>query len=452
MAALMAAAGYREVVAILAADVVGFSAAMEQNQTDTIERLQNVETNIIEKCIVEGNGRLFKRLGDGFMAEFADVADALRSAVCIQNAMAQLSRPLDQAKRTQLRIGLNVGDAIAIRDDMFGHVVNVAARVQELATPGGIVVTKAVRHKLRGNPAFLFRPIGLKKLKNLERLVELYSVSMKRQDDVASSTGTDEHFDIEAEGYGPFGLPAAGPSSEFSERPVCFVDLLGFSSAVLAAERGDGEIMSRVIGVLREFRGVEREVWSYGESGAMHQMMNRVAIFSDNVFLSGDIGWIISSARFLALMAISHGFLVRGGLTIGSIYHSREIVVGPALTEAYLLESKVADSARIVATEKLYQFVGDVRPDLAKLLVKDDDGMWKLDFLAPIEKNADDDYDEFLGKITRWVMETTGSGRLERMETQVSRKFHLFARYFNDTAERFGSSQRLELKKEAQRS
>src|SRR5215470_3174828 len=131
----------RRLAAILAADVAGFSRLIGADEEGTLSRLRTLRAEAIDPKIAEHNGRIVKTTGDGFLAEFASVIDALRCAVEIQAAMAESNalRPAD--KRIDLRIGINVGDVVIEDGDIFGDGVNVAARLESLAEPGGICVS-----------------------------------------------------------------------------------------------------------------------------------------------------------------------------------------------------------------------------------------------------------------------------------------------------------------------
>jgi adenylate cyclase len=133
----------RRLAAILAADVVGYSRLMEQDEADTFQRLRRHRKELFEPDIEKHHGRIFKLMGDGLLAEFASVVDAVGCAVVLQRSMAERNDGLDVSHRIDVRVGVNLGDIIvekdaAGREDIFGDGVNIAARLQELAAPGGI--------------------------------------------------------------------------------------------------------------------------------------------------------------------------------------------------------------------------------------------------------------------------------------------------------------------------
>jgi adenylate cyclase len=133
----------RRLAAILAADVAGYSRLIGADEEGTLNRLRSIRADVIDPKITEHRGRIVKTTGDGLLVEFSSVVDALRCATEIQNAMAKGNAGIAAEKRIEFRIGINVGD-IAVEDgDIFGDGVNVAARLEGLAEPGGICVSAA---------------------------------------------------------------------------------------------------------------------------------------------------------------------------------------------------------------------------------------------------------------------------------------------------------------------
>jgi adenylate cyclase len=135
----------RRLAAILAADVAGYSRLMGADEEGTHERLQGHFRELVNPKIVEHRGRIVKKTGDGFLAEFASVVDAVRCAVEMQRGMAERNAGTPDDKRITFRIGINLGDVIAEEHDIFGDGVNVAARLEALAEPGWICVSRVVR-------------------------------------------------------------------------------------------------------------------------------------------------------------------------------------------------------------------------------------------------------------------------------------------------------------------
>src|SRR5262245_21181320 len=131
----------RRLAAILAADVVGYGRLMEQNEADTFERLRMHRKELFEPGIEKHHGRVFKLMGDGLLAEFGSVVDAVECAVTLQRGMAERNTATPENRRIDVRIGVNLGDVIVEGDDRHGEGVNIAARLEGLAEPGGIMIS-----------------------------------------------------------------------------------------------------------------------------------------------------------------------------------------------------------------------------------------------------------------------------------------------------------------------
>ena len=165
----------RRLTAILAADVAGYSRLMGADEEGTHERLRAHLRELIEPKIGEHRGRVVKNTGDGFLAEFQSVIDAVRCAVEVQRAMADRNAATPPEKRIEFRVGINLGDVIAERDDIFGDDVNVAARLEALAEPGGICVSRVVRDQVRDKLPYSLDDIGEQSVKNIARPVRVYA-------------------------------------------------------------------------------------------------------------------------------------------------------------------------------------------------------------------------------------------------------------------------------------
>jgi adenylate cyclase len=166
----------RRLAAILAADVVGYSRLMGIDDEDTLARLKSHQRAIFEPKVAEHHGRIVKTTGDGALVEFASVVDAVRCAVEIQRGMAERNADVPPERRIEYRIGINVGDIIIDGSDIFGDGVNVAARLEGLAEPGGIWVSRAVHEQVRDKLAFGFEDMGEREVKNIARPVNAHRV------------------------------------------------------------------------------------------------------------------------------------------------------------------------------------------------------------------------------------------------------------------------------------
>src|ERR1700757_1463089 len=166
----------RRLTAILAADVAGYSRLMGTDEEGAHERLKAHLRELVNPKIEEHRGRIVKNTGDGFLAEFQNVVDAVRCAVEIQQEMADRNATAPPEKQTEFRVGVNLGDVIAEEHDIFGDGVNVAARLEALAEPGGICVSRVVRDQVRDKLDFAFKDLGEQQVKNIARPVRAYAL------------------------------------------------------------------------------------------------------------------------------------------------------------------------------------------------------------------------------------------------------------------------------------
>jgi adenylate cyclase len=166
----------RRLAAVLAADVAGYSRLMGADEEGTHERLQAHLRELANPKIAEHRGRIVKNTGDGFLAEFASVVDAVHCAVEVQRAMADRNKGTPPEHRIEFRIGINLGDVIVEEHDIFGDGVNVAARLEALAEPGGICVSRVVRDQVRDRLELGFEDLGEQQVKNIARPVRVYRV------------------------------------------------------------------------------------------------------------------------------------------------------------------------------------------------------------------------------------------------------------------------------------
>jgi adenylate cyclase len=167
----------RRLAAILVADVVGYSRLMELDEVGVFERLRVHRNELFEPEISKHQGRIFKLVGDGLLAEFASVVDAVECAVVLQKAMAERNSGLAENRRIDLRIGINLGDVIVEGEDRHGDGVNIAERLEQLAKPGGIAVSRTVVDHVKNKLALPFESIGTLRLKNIAEPVEVYRLA-----------------------------------------------------------------------------------------------------------------------------------------------------------------------------------------------------------------------------------------------------------------------------------
>jgi len=170
----------RRLAAILAADVAGYSRLIGADEEGTLERLKALRHKLLDPKIAEHRGRIVKTTGDGMLVEFASVVDAVRCAAELQAAMVDSNKPLPPDRRIDFRIGIHQGDIVVEDGDIFGDGVNVAARLEGLAEPGGICVSARVREDTAGRLDLAFEDIGEQSLKNISRPVRVFRVIMVR--------------------------------------------------------------------------------------------------------------------------------------------------------------------------------------------------------------------------------------------------------------------------------
>src|SRR5580704_13541897 len=166
----------RRLTAILAADVAGYSRLMGADEEGTHERLKAHLGELVNPKIAEHRGRVVKNTGDGLLAEFQSVVDAVRCAVEVQRGIAERNGATPPAERIEFRVGINLGDVIAEEHDIFGDGVNVAARLEALAEPGGICLSRVVRDQVRDKLDFVFEDLGEQEVKNIARPVRVFDV------------------------------------------------------------------------------------------------------------------------------------------------------------------------------------------------------------------------------------------------------------------------------------
>jgi adenylate cyclase len=165
----------RRLTAILAADVVGYSHLMGKDEAGTLVRLKSLHKKLIQPTISDNNGRIVKLMGDGLLAEFSSVVDAVQCAVEIQQSMTERETDLDYNHRIRIRIGINLGDIIIEGSDIFGDGVNIAARLEGLAEPGGICVSAKVCEEVKNKLSISFKDMGAQEVKNIQEPVRVYS-------------------------------------------------------------------------------------------------------------------------------------------------------------------------------------------------------------------------------------------------------------------------------------
>ena len=171
----------RKLTTVLAMDVVGYSRLMERDEAGTLDRLKSVRAGILDPAIARHNGRTVKLMGDGTLAEFPSVVEALQCAVDIQEELAARNKLVGENHRIEQRIGLHLGDVIVEGDDIYGDCVNVASRLENMAEPGGIVLSKQVHDHIDGRVQAKFVSLGAQTVKNISRPIQAYRVGFAEE-------------------------------------------------------------------------------------------------------------------------------------------------------------------------------------------------------------------------------------------------------------------------------
>src|ERR1700692_1181546 len=191
----------RRLAAILAADVAGYSRLMGANEEGTLAQLKSIRKALVDPAIAAHRGRIVKTTGDGMLVEFASAVDAARCAIEVQRGMAGLNTDVPQEVRIEFRIGIHVGDIIIDDNDIFGDGVNIAARLEGIAEPGGVCISDDAQRQIRGKVDIAFDDMGPQTLKNIAEPMRAWRMQIDRN---LSSTAAAKPL---AEAAQPLALP-----------------------------------------------------------------------------------------------------------------------------------------------------------------------------------------------------------------------------------------------------
>ncbi len=175
----------RTLAAVLAADIAGYSRLMQLDEDATMAAWWSYRREVVDPAIDANRGRIVKLTGDGFLAEFPSVSDAVAAAVIIQTEIGQRVRNVPQENKVQFRIGINLGDILKDHEDIYGDGVNIAARIEALAEPGGIWVSASVNEQIRHRPGYQLEDMGEHALKNIEQPVRAFRVLFEGAPDIS---------------------------------------------------------------------------------------------------------------------------------------------------------------------------------------------------------------------------------------------------------------------------
>jgi TolB-like protein/class 3 adenylate cyclase len=188
----------RRLAAILAGDIAGYSRLMGIDEEGTLRQVKAHRKELIDPKITEHRGRIVKTTGDGMLVEFGSVVDAVRCAVDTQRGMAERNADVPAERRIELRMGINVGDIISDANDIYGDGVNVAARLEALADPGGIMVSRSVYDQVRDKLSFGFEDLGEQTVKNISRPIGVHRVSLAASAPIAVNSAATPKPELEA--------------------------------------------------------------------------------------------------------------------------------------------------------------------------------------------------------------------------------------------------------------
>ena len=169
----------RRLAAVLAADIAGYSRLMGADEEGTLAQLKTVRKALVDPAIAAHRGRIVKTTGDGMLVEFASAVDAARGAAEVQRAMAKQNTNVPQDARVEFRIGIHVGDIIIDDNDIFGDGVNIAARLEGIAEPGGICISDDAQRQVRGKIDLVFDDMGLQTLKNIAEPIRVFRIRLE---------------------------------------------------------------------------------------------------------------------------------------------------------------------------------------------------------------------------------------------------------------------------------
>src|SRR6266481_2863640 len=183
----------RHIAAILAADVVGYSRLMEADEAGTLAVLKARRHDVLEPLVAKHRGRVFKVIGDGVLVEFASAVNAVQCAVDLQQGMSVANSDQPEDRHIILRIGVNLGDVMVEGGDLYGDGVNIAARLETIAEPGGVLVSGTVFDYVRNKATAEFEDLGSQTLKNIAEPVRIYRVAGRPRVSIATpKAGTDK--------------------------------------------------------------------------------------------------------------------------------------------------------------------------------------------------------------------------------------------------------------------
>ena len=310
----------RRLAALLVADVAGYSGLMERDDAGTVARLREIRDNLIDPSISRHAGRIVHTSGDGMLVEFGSADASLRCAVEVQRGMAELNRTQSVSDRIEFRIGINLGDIIVDGDSIAGDGINVAARLESIADPGGICVSGAVRDQVHGNIDATFVDIGERQVKNIARPIRVFAIALDAPEiSTARISATAAPPPVAAQVVSPSLMPSA--------MTIGVMPLVALSGGAVAARHAES--------VTRELTGM------LARSATMIRVI--LVPVSQAKPARGDA----SAARALNLRYLAEGELQQEGDTTRIGLRLVNAVTGEQLwSEAVVLNSTVSPAER----------------------------------------------------------------------------------------------------------
>ncbi len=289
----------RRLAAIMAADVVGYSRLIRADEEGTIAALQVLRADLIDPKLDEHNGRIVKLMGDGMLAEFPSVVDAVRAAIETQQAVADHNSVLPENKRIEFRVGINLGDVVIDGDDIQGDGVNVAARLEGLAEPGGICISGSVYEQVRDRIDLPFKDLGEQKVKNIGRPIQVWRWS---PDQPATTPAVDPTAqpvavaDKPAIAVLPFTNMSADPEQEYFADGIAediITGLSRFRNFLVIARNTTFTYKGQAVDVAKVSRDLHAR---YVVEGSVRKSGNRIRVTAQ--LIDGDSGTHIWAERY----------------------------------------------------------------------------------------------------------------------------------------------------------
>jgi TolB-like protein/class 3 adenylate cyclase len=265
----------RRLAAVLAADVVGYSRLMEQDESDTLARLKAWRKEVLEPLVAQHQGRIFKFTGDGALVEFGSAVNAVTCAIDLQHGMAAANANIAEARHMVLRIGVNLGDVMVEADDLYGDGVNIAARLEGIAEPGGIAISGTVFDYVKNKTKAGFEDLGPQTLKNIAEPVRVYRIIDTPRVAIPASKGVTDKPSIAVL---PFTNMSGDPEQEYFSDGITediITELSRFRSLLVIARHSSFAFKGKAVTVQQVGRelGVE-----YVLEGSVRRLGTRVRI------------------------------------------------------------------------------------------------------------------------------------------------------------------------------